>query len=224
MRFLSRMADLIILNVVALLCCIPIITIGASLTAMHYVLLKMVRNEEGYIVKSFFKSWKENFKQATLLWLPLLLFFILFIGDLLIFRYSGVEFPQILKALLFAAAAFVYMITCYLFPLQARFENTIKNTWKNALLMSICSFPRTVVMMVLYTLPFFACLYIMTIPLVFFFGLSLPAYLSAMLYNKIFKKFEPEEEEWTDRFEMAARGMDSAEIARNANEKGTNKG
>ena len=46
MRFLGKVADLMILNLVTLLCCIPVVTIGASLTAMHYVLLKMVRNEE----------------------------------------------------------------------------------------------------------------------------------------------------------------------------------
>ena len=57
MRFLGRLADLMILNLVTLLCCLPVVTIGASLTAMHYVLLKMVRNEESYIVRSFFKSY-----------------------------------------------------------------------------------------------------------------------------------------------------------------------
>lgn len=73
MRFLGRLADLMILNLVTLLCCLPVVTIGASLTAMHYVLLKMVRNEESYIVRSFFKSFKENFKQATVIWLIILL-------------------------------------------------------------------------------------------------------------------------------------------------------
>ena len=58
MRFLGKVADLMILNLVTLLCCIPVVTIGASLTAMHYVLLKMVRNEESYIVRSIFKSFK----------------------------------------------------------------------------------------------------------------------------------------------------------------------
>ena len=60
MRFLGKVADLMILNLVTLLCCIPVVTIGASLTAMHYVLLKMVRNEESYIVRSFFKSFKRD--------------------------------------------------------------------------------------------------------------------------------------------------------------------
>ena len=72
MNGLSKLADLIWLNILATICCIPIITIGASLTALHYVVLKMVKDEEGYITRSFFKSFKENFKQATLMWLMLL--------------------------------------------------------------------------------------------------------------------------------------------------------
>ena len=64
---MGRVADLIMLNVVFLICCLPIVTIGASLTALHYVTLKMARNEESYIIRSFFKSFKQNFKQATVI-------------------------------------------------------------------------------------------------------------------------------------------------------------
>jgi uncharacterized membrane protein YesL len=69
MEGLSKVADLVILNLLVLLCCIPVITAGAALTGMHYVLLKMARDEEGYIVRSYFKSFKENFLQATGMWL-----------------------------------------------------------------------------------------------------------------------------------------------------------
>ena len=86
MRFLGRLADLMILNLVTLLCCLPVVTIGASLTAMHYVLLKMVRNEESYIVRSFFKSFKQNFKQATVIWLIILLFLVIFGADIMIIK------------------------------------------------------------------------------------------------------------------------------------------
>ena len=71
---MGRVADLIMLNVVFLICCLPIVTIGASLTALHYVTLKMARNEESYIIRSFFKSFKQNFKQATIINLIMLLF------------------------------------------------------------------------------------------------------------------------------------------------------
>ena len=64
---MGHVADLMILNIVFLICCLPVVTIGASLTALHYVTLKMARNEESYIVRSFFKSFKQNFRQATII-------------------------------------------------------------------------------------------------------------------------------------------------------------
>lgn len=93
MRFLGKVADLMILNLVTLVCCIPIVTIGASLTAMHYVLLKMVRDRECYIVRSFFKSFKANFKQATVIWLIILLVLVIFAADLRIINASA-DFPR----------------------------------------------------------------------------------------------------------------------------------
>ena len=96
MRFLNRVADLLMLNILMIFCCIPVITIGASFTAMHYVILKMVRGEEGYLFRGFFKSFVRNFKQATLIWLIMLLAMAVVIGDSLILKYSMVEFPKIL--------------------------------------------------------------------------------------------------------------------------------
>lgn len=211
MRFLGRVADLMILNLVALVCCLPVVTIGASLTAMHYVLLKMVRNEESYIVRSFFKSFKANFKQATVIWLIILVLLAIFGADLRIVNDSSLGFPQALKILLYALLMVAYMTVCYVFPVLSRFDNTIRNTIKNALFMSILSFPKTVLMMVVYLLPagiiYFS---VAAVPIVFLFGLSAPAYVSAMLYSGTFKKFEPEEEPIVDRFELGD-GIDMPE-------------
>lgn len=202
MRFLTRMADLMILNLLTIICCIPIITIGASLTSLHYVLLKMVRNEEGYIIRSFFKSFKQNFKQATIIWLFILVFIIVLIGDILIFNYSIMEFPKALKVILLALSLLVMMIAAYVFPILSRFDNSVMNTFKNALFMSILSLPKTILMLILYVVPVTAMYFIpMAVPFVFMFGISAPAYFSAMLYSGTFKKFEPEEEPIIDRFE-----------------------
>ena len=141
MRFLSGIADLMILNVVVTICCIPIITIGASMTAMHYVLLKMARNEEGYIIKDFFKSFKQNFKQATIIWLIMLVFILVFIGEYFIVMYSGIEFPKEMSVVLIVAASLLFIISTYIFPVLSRFDNTIKQTIKNGCLMSIMAAP-----------------------------------------------------------------------------------
>ena len=67
MNFLGRVADLVWLNILYIICCLPIFTIGAATSALYYVTMKMVADEEGYITKSFFKSFKDNFKQATII-------------------------------------------------------------------------------------------------------------------------------------------------------------
>ena len=66
---LSRLADLFWLNLLYIICCIPLVTVGAASTALYYVTLKMAKDEEGYITRSYFKSFKDNFVQATAIWL-----------------------------------------------------------------------------------------------------------------------------------------------------------
>lgn len=202
MRFLTVMADLMILNILTIICCIPIFTIGASLTGLNYVLLKMARNEEGYIVRSFFKSFKQNFKQATIIWLIILVFILVFAGDILIFNYAAMEFPKALKIFLFVLGLFMMMVVVYVFPVLSRFDNTVMNTIKNSLFMSILSFPKTILMLLIFAVPI-VLFYVtpMAVPLIFMFGISVPAYFSAKLYSGTFKKFEPEEEPAEDRFE-----------------------
>ena len=196
MSGLSKMADLIYLNVLTLICCIPIVTIGAAFTSMHYVLLKMVRNEEGYITRLYFKSFKENFKQATILWLIILVIIAVLVGDYFIFNYSGIEFPAALQIAFFAVGILIAISLIYTFPVLARFENTIIGTLKNSLFISILSLPKTILMLICYAVPFvifFTSVALM--PLVFMFGISGPGYIAALLYNGTFKKFEPEAEE-----------------------------
>ena len=105
MQFMNRVADLMWLNILFVICCIPVITIGPSLTAMYYITLKMVRNEESYITKGFFKSFRQNFLQATILWIMLLaILAVLFVDWRILIMQSG-ELPEILRLLLIAAAA-----------------------------------------------------------------------------------------------------------------------
>ena len=197
MQFLNKMADLLWLNILTFVCCIPIVTIGASLTAMHYMALKMVRNEECYITRGFFKSFKENFRQATLIWLILLVVFAVLIGDFIIMRSSVIEFPEVLQIVITAVGVLVLFVAAFVFPVLAKFDNSILRTLKNALIMSILQFPKTIAMIVLgIVVP--AALYIFvpaSTPFVFLFGLSVPAFLSAMMYNKFFKKLEDQMEE-----------------------------
>lgn len=199
MRFLSRMADMIILNILMMICCIPIITVGAAYTAMHYVLLKMVRDEEGYLIRGFFKSFVQNFKQATVIWLCMLLVILVFAGDWLIFRASADTFPRALVIGVAAIGIIVLMVAVYVFPLLARFDNSIKNTVHNAALLALGNLPKTLLMVVIYAVPFVIAYFsVYSYIFIFMFGISLPAYGAAWLYSNIFKRFEPEVEQTSD--------------------------
>lgn len=192
MQALNKVADLLWLNVLTLICCLPIVTVGASLTAMNYMALKIARNEECYITKGFFKSFKENFKQATVIWLMLLVIIAVLAADyLLVGGTPETTFEKILWGVIGAVVLMVAATTIYVFPVLAKFENTVLRTVKNAFMISLMQFPKTIVMAIAYAAPpllFFTV--VQAMPLCLMFGLSAPAWISAKLYNKFFKKLE----------------------------------
>ncbi len=121
----------------------------------------------------------------------------------MLFR-SGVQFPKAFVIFILALGVILLMISVYVFPILARFDNTIKNTLKNAFLMAVLNLPRTILMIVILLLPA-VILYFSAYAGIFvmMFGISLPAYLSAFLYSKIFRKFEPEAEAVVSDYEFS---------------------
>ncbi|MDR2547424.1 MAG: DUF624 domain-containing protein [Lachnospiraceae bacterium] len=195
MVFLTRVADLMLLNIIVLFFCLPIITIGPAICAMHYVLLKMVRGEEGYLLKPFMKSFKYNFKKAMIAWVIILVFIIIFAVDLQIINNSGLEFAYWLRVALLAVGVIATMVLLYVFPLLARFENTVRATFKNALYISILHLPKTILMFIVCVAPILIVVFNLgLLPLLILLGISGPGYICALLYSKTFKRFEPEEE------------------------------
>lgn len=196
MRFLGRMADLLWLNILTLFLCILIIPAGAALTALNYMCLKIVRGEDCYITKGYFKSFKENFKQATLIWLLVLVIMAVLYGDYRIMTQSTIQFPTALKVVITAVTLVLVLVFMYVFPVLSHYENTIRNTFKNAAVMALVSLPKTLLMLVIWCLPVATILISeRLIPFVLFFGISVPTLLCAYLYNGTFKRFEPAVEE-----------------------------
>lgn len=196
MTFLSKMADLMILNLLTLLCCLPIITAGDAMTALYYMTIKMVKNEECYIVKGYFKSFRENFKQATVIWLIALAVGLILAGDFMILRNSTLSFGKVIMVLITVVAVIYLFTMIYIFPVLSRFENSVKNTIRNSFLMSILNLPKSILLIIINLIPAILILVTMqAMPLLILFGFSVPAYVASMLFVKIFKRFEPDEEE-----------------------------
>jgi uncharacterized membrane protein YesL len=207
-QFMGRVADLMWLNILFIICCIPVITVGASITAMYYVTLKMVRNEESYITKGFFKSFKLNFRQATIIWLIMLL-----AGGLFAFDYAimsgrmgidvgGNNFATVMQVLLIAVSVFYIFTATFVFPILSKFDNSVKNTIKNAFIMSIRHFPATLACIAIGIVIALLIIYfpIMTM-LSFFLLFSLAAYANSFIFVRVFDKYIPKEETVSDEEE-----------------------
>ncbi len=196
MQWLNKFANLMFLNLLTLITMIPIVTIGASLTAMNYVALKIVRDEDYYVTKSFFKSFKQNFKQATGIWFIFFIIGAVLGADFYILNnIEGLPLENVLKVVIGAIAIVVALAFVFVFPLLSKFDNTVKKTVKNAFMIGLYKFPIALVMVVLYALLLIVSaidinMAMRIFPIFIFFGLSAPAYVGALMYNKFFKKLE----------------------------------
>lgn len=209
-RFIGKFGDLIILNILWMICSIPIFTIGASTTALYYVTLKLARDEDGYTIKSFFRSFVQNFKQATIMWL-IMLFAGLIIGfDIYFFaQMTGISTTvKTVIVAIFGALALVYLcMMTFLFPLQARFYNPVKRTLFNSFFISIRHFFQTLGIIALdaavLVTGYFSMYYMPQISVLFLlFGFPLIAFMNSYMLTPIFKKYMPKTEEERDDHEM----------------------
>lgn len=147
MRFLTKIADLMVLNILFCVTSIPLITIGASWTALYSVTLKMVRDEEGSVSRSYFRSFRQNFRQATLLWLGVLVVLALLVLDIRVLNgMAGGTAPGLLRVGVEILALLGIMVLQYLFPSLARFEASLADTLKNACIMALAHLPKTALM------------------------------------------------------------------------------
>ncbi len=190
MTFLGKVSDIMILNILTLICCIPIVTIGASITAAHYTALKMHRDTDNYVVRNFFRSFKNNLLQSTIIW-------IIWIAAALLSVFAFMYYPDkgmgtILKIVIGSVMVFIALTTMWLFPMQSRFSNPILATIKNAFFFACRYLLRTLGMLAI-VIGFVAVWLLLPISwywFAFIFGLSLPIYLCAKIYSSVFQKWE----------------------------------
>ena len=197
-RALTRLADLAIINVLWLLCCIPVVTAGAATTAMFSLTLKMVKNEETYIFRSYLKAFKNNFKQSTIVWGILLVLMMVLGADAYIMCNwnSSLRYPML--TLVIGAALVILFIGLYIFALIAKFENTVPEYFKNALLMSVRHLPYTIILAVIFAAQMYGDFYMLVnnqyLPIVILFGGSAFVYVMSYIHVRVFKNYIDEDE------------------------------
>lgn len=147
-RFMDKALRLVWLNLLWLLCCLPIVTIGAATTALYSVSLKYVQDKESYLTHSFFKAFKENFLPATFIWIIMAVCGIILGIDLVLYlRLPSAGPKELLLMLIFFTAMLLYLFTSlYIYAIIAYFKNTVGQYVKNALVLSICHWPVSILM------------------------------------------------------------------------------
>lgn len=192
---LGKITDIVILNLLCIIACLPIITIGASITATYSVAMQMVKGKEPYVVKEFIKRFKENFKTSTIAWTIMLIIGGVLLFDFYISRLVLNESISNVLQLVFTMISIIYIFTLtYLFPMISKFENTIKNTMINSTLIAIQNLPYTLMMVVLNL----SSLLLINLfsrywgHIIFFYtviGFGIITYMNSIFFEKIFNKF-----------------------------------
>ncbi len=152
MQLINKIVSSVYLNILWFICCLPVFTAGASTTALFYVTLKMVKNEEGHLTESFFRAFKQNFKQSTLVWLILLAIGIVLGVDgyaLYHLRFEN-AFWTLITAVFIVTVVAYFIILMYIFPLMSHFNNTIPAMFKNSLIIGMRFLLCTVFMTCIY--------------------------------------------------------------------------
>lgn len=195
MRWGNKMADMLLLNIFVILSCLPVFTIGASLVAMHSVLLKIYKDEQTGIWKMYWKAWKQNFKQATIIWILYFIVGIVLFLDCYYIKQEFLAIPEFVKITVYIVVALLCLSFTWNFILISRYENTIRQTIKNSVFMVILHPIYSLSLILVGFLPIIILLlFPRSIPIVILLGFTFSGMIQTRVGVRIFKKIEKHEE------------------------------
>jgi len=220
MRFLNNIANLILLNIVFLITCIPIVTIGASLSALYRVILMMYEGDEILVFKDYFHAFGKAFKRATLLWLVILILLAFFSYELYLLYWVLDQSIVMLQIPVWIMIFGLLMLIIYAFPMLSYFDLSMKTIIKNSLIIGLACFPTTILILVFQALLVLVATLnqialVVVGSLCLFFGLALDAYVCGYFIKRIFFK----EDEKTKEFFKEEKDRKKAQKMRKKNEK-----
>lgn len=200
--FGATVFNLMMLNVMWFICSLLVVTMGAATTALNYTCIKMRRDEDTSIVRLFFGSFFRNIRQALVLWTGLLIVLIVLITGLVqLVPLEGSMYSVLRGALLLIIVLWAIVFT-YVFMVLSRFDNTIFNTVRNAVFLSITHFKETMQLLLIDVLLMVALPYASfmlapaLLPIFIFIGVPTVAYFNAGIFNKkIFNAYVPDSTE-----------------------------
>lgn len=190
---LNKIIDCILVSILWLICSLPIVTMGAASSAMYYTINKVIRNNHGYVTKEFFHSFANCLKQSTVVWL---VFWVIaaFLGLDAYIMWGSLKAGNAMGNLVIVFLVFIafdMMWVMYALTYISRFQNTIKNIMKNALLMAVADFGKTLLLFLILAATIFA---IWMLP---FLAVLIPGFVTCLMnviFEKIFRKYMSEED------------------------------
>ncbi|MCR5735047.1 MAG: YesL family protein [Lachnospiraceae bacterium] len=194
-RALNKLTDLLVLNILFIICSLPVFTIGAAVTAMYAVSLRSVRYGDGYVVKTFFDAFKKNFAQSTIAWLIVMAVGAVLFFDLRFFGALSPEVSKICSGAVYVIAFFVWTVVTWLFPVISKMDDTLMVQVKNSAKMAFGFFiPYTILCLLIQGGAVYAAIhnvpFMMMMLLLGFSGIS---YICSFFVYKVFSRFIDEE-------------------------------
>ncbi|MBE6920645.1 MAG: DUF624 domain-containing protein [Ruminococcaceae bacterium] len=193
MRFFTAVTNMMLINILWLICVIPVITAGAATTAAYYALYQNLTNEDSAVVKPFFRAFRQNFKQATLLWIPLMLIGLLLGLDAvyLVGNHPG-QF-HVLWVAFFVIALLYAIVVSHAFAIMGRYDAPTGQIVRNCFLIFFMNLFRSVLIMVLTVLPILILLFlpqqvVRTLPLWILLIFGLLFFANAHMFLQSFRK------------------------------------
>lgn len=190
-QFMNTLAEFILLNVLFILFSLPIFTIGASLTALFSVSGQYVTGRDGSVTKNFFKAYKQNFGQGVLLGLIFIVVLAILVFNLVFWNTMGTAVATVIFVVISIFTFLVVLSLLYVFPLQARFKNTLRQTLKNALIIALENPKMTILLLLINAaLVLIAYFYRPFVVFCMIFGCAFIAYGQSYLIRNIWVKYE----------------------------------
>ncbi len=195
MSIFGRIVDYILLAAITIMFSIPVVTAGAAFTSMYYVAMKMARDEEPYVWKDYIKSFKQNFRQATVLWIITAAVIGIIIADI---YFNRTMFPDntVLPVIVWAVSIIFALFAVYFFPVLARFDLPVKHIIKNSMLLSIGNLFKSILVVAVTAAPFVAVYYLLEYA-AWIVIIGFPAVICAnsYIFTSVFRWIEPEKED-----------------------------
>ena len=142
-RILEKAFALIKLNFLWKVCSLPLITGGAALCALHVMAVKILKDEEGYVFRGFWKVYREKMKLSLKLWIPFFTGGVVLCLDYLFWRNTEGDFAGAMRGFICVLSGLWFVLAIYIFPLAARMDTKAGVTWRNGILLMFKYLPQS---------------------------------------------------------------------------------